>query len=137
MNATERSSIIMSYNMSQMKNNFFIDKDKIPSAWSDALNLFREGNQIGYYRYSEFENAKSFDEFMLICDWEIAFDDDGNCDYIRFYGEKYSDGEILFEALAPYVKEGSYIQMLGEEDDMWRWVFSDGKVTEKKPTIIW
>jgi len=39
--------------------------------------------------------------------------------------------------IAPYVKEHSYIEMVGEENTMWRWVFANGKLQESYPTTTW
>jgi hypothetical protein len=40
-------------------------------------------------------------------------------------------------AIAPYVEENSYIEMVGEDGDRWRWVFKNGKCEEKYPEVIW
>jgi hypothetical protein len=45
---------------------------------------------------------------------------------IQFEGQKLGDDQILFDAIAPYVTPGSYIEMQGEDGARWRWVF-DGK----------
>jgi len=42
---------------------------------------------------------------------------------ISFNSEKLGDENSLFDALAPYVEVGSYIEMVGEGGEKWRWTF--------------
>ena len=42
---------------------------------------------------------------------------------IEFEGEKLGDDDLLFETLAPFVEDGSCIEMEGEDGSVWRWVF--------------
>lgn len=85
----------------------------------------------------EYKNAKTLEEALLAWRWELISDADGNyCDII-FGGEKLGDDMVLFEALAPYVKPGSYIEMAGEDNALWRWVFDGKTMREISPTLIW
>jgi len=54
-----------------------------------------------------------------------------------FSGEKLGDDLEIFNSIAPYVEEDSYIEMSGEDDNLWRWVFKNGKCEEIYPTITW
>ena len=71
--------------------------------------------------------------------WEPGFNDNGDIVYLSFIGEKASDEdeEIVLKAIAPYVRELSYIGMRGEDGDMWRWYFVGGKCYELYATIVW
>ena len=51
--------------------------------------------------------------------------------------EKLSDEEKLFDIIAPYVRSGCFIEMVGEDNSMWRWVFTDGTMKEITPKIEW
>jgi hypothetical protein len=64
---------------------------------------------------------------------EIGFDD------WYWQEQKYRDEWFLplLEAIAPYVDEDSFIEFSGEESDLWRFVFKNGKVYEISPTITW
>jgi hypothetical protein len=42
---------------------------------------------------------------------------------LEFIGEKLGDEDALFAALAPFVDEGSYVAVVGEDGRVWRWVF--------------
>jgi hypothetical protein len=69
--------------------------------------------------------------------WEPKFDENGNICGINFDGEKYGDDGILFNAIAPYVEAGSYIEMVGEDGAKWRWIFDGETCEEKQATISW
>jgi len=46
----------------------------------------------------------------------------------QFLGEKIGDEEVLWRAIAPFVVSGGRIDMYGEDDNRWRYVFQDGAV---------
>ncbi len=56
---------------------------------------------------------------------------------LEYNGEKLGYAEKLFEIIAPYVRSGSFIEMMGEDHSMWRWVFTDGMLEEITPKIEW
>lgn len=74
-----------------------------------------------------------FDELR----YEVDFNVIGDIYCIWFIGEKLGSDEIIFNSIAQYVEDGSYIEYSGEDTDMWRYVFENGKMQEKYPTIIW
>jgi len=51
---------------------------------------------------------------------------------ILFEGEKIGNESSFFKAIAPFVKEGSFIEMVGEDGEKWRWVFENGQCVEKQ-----
>lgn len=70
--------------------------------------------------------------------YSLEIDDDGNVTGIDFMGEKMSYCEDeMFKKIAPFVENGSFIEMRGEDGSMWRWVFKDGKCREIKAKTIW
>ena len=56
---------------------------------------------------------------------------------LEYNGEKLGYAEKLFEIIAPYVRSGSFIEMMGEDHSVWRWVFTDGMLEEITPKIEW
>ena len=64
-------------------------------------------------------------------EWRWDYDKYG----LNFGGEKIGDDQVLFDAIAPFVKEGSYLQMQGEDGCIWRWYF-DGKTCEEQNATI-
>ena len=108
--------------MTQNHTEFMITKDNVKKM-REELNLNKDGQLI-----------RLFDQGR----WAVEFDDDGNVNDIQFEGEKKGWGEDeLFEKIAPFVKDGSFIEMHGEDGGMWRWVFKNGTCTEIYPTITW
>ena len=53
----------------------------------------------------------------------------------EFIGEQCDDTSIL-QLLAPYMNDG-YIEMHGEDNKIWRWVFENGEFSTKHPKIVW
>jgi hypothetical protein len=81
------------------------------------------------------------DDFHILTDpvkmleawrWDAEQDKAGNIDYLHFTGEKYGDDPKLFQAIAPFVRAGSYIQMRGEDGRTWRWCFDGQKMTTEE-----
>jgi len=84
---------------------------------------------------SEIKRAKSLIDILNAFRWTPEIDDKGDIINVNFEGEKLGDDKILFDAIAPYVESGSYIEMIGEDDSLWRWIFKNKKCTEIGATI--
>ena len=70
--------------------------------------------------------------------YTAELDDDGNIICLYFNGDKIAhDEDTMFQAIAPYVEDGSFIEMAGENGDRWRWVFKDGRCEEFRPKVTW
>jgi hypothetical protein len=75
---------------------------------------------------------------ILIFCWRKQIKKKGkNIIYIHFTLEKLGDDHEILDAIAPAVENASCIEMSGEEGDLWRWVFKDGRCQEIFPKIIW
>lgn len=135
----------MGYYMEQTRSKFFISKENQEPALH-ALKLLGNKTELmsgGSYQggrkvenwfswvdMEDFLSSASLSEAMSTWSWEAELNDDGDIFDIQFDGEKIGQEELMFEAIAPYVEDGSYIQMLGEDGSQWRWIFKDGKVKE-------
>lgn len=62
---------------------------------------------------------------MTALDFQVSFDDDGNVTDLA-YDNKSGQEELFLNAIAPLVKEGSYIGWQGEDGEMWVNVFKGG-----------
>jgi hypothetical protein len=49
-----------------------------------------------------------------------------------FAGEKLGAEDEFFDAIAQFVSDESYIEMVGEDGKRWRWVFKESEVVEKQ-----
>ena len=76
----------------------------------------------------DFMEAQHIKEALRAWRWWVGFNESGDIDNINFEGEKYGDDKVVFGAIAPFVVDGSYIQMLGEDGEMWRWIFNNGEL---------
>lgn len=125
----------MGFYMHQVDARFFIPEKNVKKALKAVKKLKRAG---GYSWVSEdFYLKNSLPTILAEWRWAVETDDDGNITHIAFEGEKLGDEVTLFNALAPFVKAGSYIEMHGDEETMWRWVFENGEMIEKNPTVTW
>lgn len=137
----------MGYYMDQRDCKFTIKAENIDKAWEALRDLFlKEEKSIydaGGYHYAwintdDVLEADSFQEAMGNARWDVYKNSDGDINNICFCGEKKGgDEEVILGSIAPYVENGSYIEMEGEDGIVWRWCFDDGMIYEKYPTIIW
>jgi len=95
------------------------------------------GDHFSWVNTKDFVKASSIKEAMEAWRWSPDFDEAGDIIGITFKGEKLGDDKTFFEAIAPYVEAGSYIQMQGEDGEMWRWVFDGKTVKEINPSVTW
>ena len=81
--------------------------------------------------------CRNLRDAMHLYAWPIEEDEDDNVIDIFFHGEKAGAEAELFGALAPYVKEGSFIHIIGEDGGHYRYLF-DGKTCEEQTaTLVW
>ncbi len=86
----------------------------------------------------EMTQATSLREMFRAWHWELEFDEEGNvCAVEGPTCGKTGDEKVLFDVVAPFVEEGSYIQIIYDEDNsIWRWTFRDGKCAETKARLV-
>jgi hypothetical protein len=106
----------MGYSVSQGETKFFIAAHNI-NYLHQCLEAFHK-------------SAKKHGFFDITKSWEFTIDQEGNITNVNFEGEKLNEDYLMFDGIAPVVKDGSYIEMLGEDGDRWRWCFKDGKCHE-------
>jgi hypothetical protein len=68
--------------------------------------------------------------------FETDVDDDGNL-HVNYYDSKTGNEEVFIEALAPFVKEGSYIEWCGEDSERWRQIVRDGQVVAEAGYVVY
>lgn len=142
----------MGYYIKQRDSHFIIKKGNIPKAFKALKALSKQthrGSGGTYFQgqstpsfawvdTNKFQNAKSLKDALSEWRWEIEIDaDTGDVDSIYFEGEKMGDDTILFDALAPCVEDGCYIEMSGEDGAIWQWAFRKGKMIEQGAVLDW
>lgn len=127
----------MGYNVVQEDTSFRVSVAKQLAALAAVKDLARKGT----YRWvdnDEYFHARDLLQALEAWLWYATIDVHGNVTGLVFQGEKMGDEDILFAAIAPFVEPGSFIQMLGEEGERWRYCF-DGQAMRQKqaPAIDW
>lgn len=125
----------MGYWMQQIEQAFTIKAENKKAALAAIKEL--ANHEVQWYSWVETKEfveaetlAKAFDAWR----WQVE-EEDEDIVYIYFGGEKLGDDEILFKAIAPYVEDGSFIEMSGEDGARWRWIFENGDCIEKDALI--
>ena len=89
---------------------------------------------------NEYKSAETLEAALKAWRWPVASEPTpspgGDIDRLEFEGDELGDAEHLFRAIAPFVRDGSWIEIEGEEE-RWRWCFVGGEVHTTTPTITW
>lgn len=123
--------------MSQIDSDFEIKSEYIDKALEAVKRLASSDSVHRWVNNRKILESETLKEAVREWCWELYGDRGNDIIGISFNGEKSDDEEFLFEVLAPYITNGSFIEMSGEEGMIWRWIFRDGKYQEIYPTIIW
>lgn len=119
----------MGYCINLLDSSIHIKKKQFTSALEAVKVAFSENRYI--QTLTELEDA------IYAFYYVPEFNHDGDICGINYEGEKLRDDEIFWSALAPYVEDGGFIEMGGEDCKRWRWVFKNGKCKEIQPAITW
>lgn len=138
--------------MSQMDCRFKMKAENRPKALEAIKELNKNEAQVGsggsnftgewvrhfaWVRADKIEKAQTLYEAMEEWGYEIdSTNDNEDVEWIGFIGEKMGDEKYMFDAIAPFVVDGSWIQMSGEEGAIWRWIFRNGECCEVDGQII-
>jgi len=134
----------MGYYIDQEEVHFFIAKKDHVKALEAIHNLAGKetisdsgGRHFSWVNTDCFLSAKTLTDALEVWRWTAEEDAEGNITYLYFEGQKLGDDLILFEAIAPYVKEGSYICMRGEDGEHWRWFFENDMCVEQTGKVVY
>ena len=63
--------------------------------------------------------------------WRYVFSENDDGVFLDWFeGEKLGDDDFLWNTMAPFIKDGGFIEVHGEDNFYWRWKFNDGKCRE-------
>ena len=116
----------MGYYIKQRHANFTIKKKNIEPALKALIQDADDNGGASWVCGDVVQKSQTFKEAMGEWRWEVMFDEKGDVVDIYFTGEKSGEDGRLFGILSPFVEPDSYIEMSGEEGEIWRWSF-DGK----------
>ena len=140
----------MGYHMSQYNCDFFMKKEDKAAALK-AIQALDPGDGHGgrfepetgkteswfsWIDTDEYKNATTLEEAVVAWRWELQGAVGEDVTGICFDGEKLGDDEHFLRAIAPFVREGSWIEIEGE-DERWRWCFGVNELYTITPTVIW
>ena len=137
----------MGYCISMIDSDFRMKAESKPAAlqalkdmWDDETNMSggswgsggqKEQKWFAWMNNSDIQNCVTFEQAMN--EWRypvtLSVEGHGAINDIDFEGEKIGDEELMFNAIAPFVEADSYITMLGEDGEQWRYFF-DGETME-------
>jgi len=124
----------MGYDMEQRDASFFIARqDRRPA--SGALKALAERESLRWVNQQQIRSARSLATALLACGWRVKADDEENIVGISWEWGKAGDDLKIFQAIAPWVRSGSYVEMLGDGGYHWRWVFNRGECIVVKAEI--
>lgn len=83
------------------------------------------------------ETCKSMEDILHALGFEnIDYDEEGNLIDLC-YSSKIGSEDQFFQSIAPFVKEGSYINWSGEDNSIWQWYFNGKEMVTKTALITW
>jgi len=112
--------------------NFHMNAEDIPKAKQAVVHFFQTQEQRPNMREPlQLTPINSLEDIMSALGWPLRKNSSGDVYDIEFTGEKYYGiEEGLWECLAPFVRDNSYIEMGGSDGSYWRWVFSEEQLLE-------
>jgi hypothetical protein len=150
----------MSYCMQYRADDFVMKKENMPAALQALKGALKDkikdddSAHWDWVSNGEILEAMTLQEAMTALRWPLHILDykttpkecvkgykkrgfkDGDVISICFDGEKLGSEDSFFEAIAPYVEEGSYIEVSGDYV-LWRWVFTNKKVAQIDAYLVW
>jgi len=87
--------------------------------------------------FAEAQHAETVSHILIDSGYEIDVDESGNI--VGFYteGSDICDDDELYQAFAPFLRSGSFLELSNEQGDTWRWVFFDGNCKRINPVMLW
>jgi len=89
--------------------------------------------QLGSQFFVDAQVADPVADLLMDYHYRPSFDCEGNIDGVEFSAEKLHDEFGMFQKIAPFVRDGSFIEMKGEDYLIWRWLFRGGTCHEIDP----
>ena len=86
------------------------------------------------------KDCHSLEDVLSEFGFETESDENDNIISIEDVDMDNNDNDVIesiFSVIAPFVYEGSYIELYDEYGGKWRWIFRDGKCIYVKATVTW
>lgn len=127
----------MSYFMMKLEDDFRIERTNYQAACTALKELISHRNLERVNRELLIKSCDmgNLHDALVHCRWESEEEEDGIVRIVPTETYLGDDSEI-FAAIAPFVVENSFITMLGEEKEIWRWVFKNGTCIEEQAEVV-
>jgi hypothetical protein len=125
----------MGYHMTQRDARFHLPRRHFKAALKAVRQLF---SAPIYDSADNPTRQRSLLRVLPVLGWEVEQDvKTRDIVSILFAGEKAHEDLELFKVLAPFVKRGSFIAMVGEDGCLWRWWFTGQSVREQYGRVVY
>ena len=122
----------MGYYMHQTGGKFILRRSQI----EQALDALREAGKVTIDLKGTF--TEQLVDVFHDWSWRLDLDEQtGDIIDVQFEGEKSVRDEDLFRAIAPFVEAGSFITMMGQDDESWRWYFDGQEMITQPGNIVY
>ena len=127
----------MSYFMMKLEDDFRIERTNYQAACTALKELISHRNLERVNRELLIKSCDmgNLHDALVHCRWESEEEEDGIVRIVPTETYLGDDSEI-FAAIAPFVVENSFITMLGEEKEIWRWIFKNGTCIEETAEVV-
>jgi len=135
----------MGYYINVVDHDVVIPTDRMASALHELKAMAIHKNKMGgggftgvgkpveqwfsWVDMQQLANAETLVEALEAWRYNFVNSNDGVV-FEYFEGEKLGDDAFLWETLAPFINDGGFIEVHGEDHYFWRWKFNDGKFQE-------
>lgn len=106
-----------------------------------AVKALGKGPEPGrswmWMNLAEPEKWRRLEDAIKAWGYEVRTDANKNIVEVMYGQDKMGEEWRLFDALAPFVLEGSWLRFVGEDGEHFRWLFRDGKRVEQTAVLSW
>jgi len=129
----------MGYQISSYNNPFTVLQEKQRGALQALKASLCGTGTYSWASDSALKASRTLGQALEELGWDPSYrsDEDDTIIQLRFSREKLGDEDTWLKVIAPYVEAGSYIEVLGEERERWRWVFDGESMREVRARVIW
>lgn len=122
----------MSYGIQQLDTCMYIPIDKQEIAVKAVKELSSKCN-LSWVDQEKLKRLTMLADVLECCRWLANLDSQGNITGLEFLSDRLGEDELIFGALAPSVQAGSYILVIGEDKNVWKWSFDGEKCDVVSP----
>jgi hypothetical protein len=85
------------------------------------------------------KDFREFDTFgKFLSSLGFSYFENEEMDYVLTgYSDKAGQEDLLLEAIASFIEDGSFAEWSGEDGERWRWDFKGGKMTIRNGVVTW